>query len=547
MTLFLAFTIAVLVSMALVPLLMRAAIQFHILDVPNERKLHVAAIPRVGGAAMIMGAVLPIVAWVAPDRQVIGFLLGMGIVFLFGIWDDWKNLHYRWKFLGQLTAILIVVCYGDVLIRYLPLWGDHVLPTYVAVPITVFVLLGITNAINLSDGLDGLAAGVTMMSLGVIAVLAFLAGQSMVLLMCTAVIGGIVGFIRFNTYPARVFMGDGGSQFLGFSVGVLAILLTQTSTSTYSYALPLVILALPILDTVTVFAQRLYEGRSPFQADKNHIHHRLLTLGFNHHEAVFVLYVLQAVLFVIAYMLRYENDALVLICFGIFCAAVWGFLYWAAQADWCWRQPHTLTNTVQGQNQPWHQFRSWIFHGMLIFVSFATAAYLLGGAWIAPAVSSDIALLAVVMLLVLVAAFIRRSGQPLSWVERAVIYITVCMTVYSVQVNLLDRIAGARLYVNLFFIALAVVWVLALRYSKDKKFEPRTLDFLVIFVAVAVPNLPGLKMMDSRVAETIVQSIVLFYGIELILAHRRYFWNATRGIACLSLVFIGLHAVSSMA
>ena len=155
------------------------------------------------------------------------------------------------------------------------------------------MLVGITNAINLSDGLDGLAGGVTFLSLAAIAVLTYIAVDAGFMLLATmSIMGSILGFLRFNTFPARIFMGDGGSQFLGFSAGVLAILLTQSSNTALSPALPLLILGLPILDTLMVMGERIYEGRSPFVADRKHIHHRLLALGFHHYEAVVTIYAL---------------------------------------------------------------------------------------------------------------------------------------------------------------------------------------------------------------------------------------------------------------
>ena len=210
----------------------------------------------------------------------VGFLCGIAVILLFGVWDDIRGLDYRLKFLGQITAVLIVVLYGGVVIRFVPLSGLEPLPDYVAIPFTVFALIGITNAVNLADGLDGLAGGITLLSLGMIGILAYPTGDTNVPLAAIAVIGSIVGFLRFNTYPARIFMGDGGSQFLGFSAGVLVVMLTQESNTALSPALTLMILGLPILDTGMVMAQRLHEGRSPFLPDKNHIHHKLLALGF---------------------------------------------------------------------------------------------------------------------------------------------------------------------------------------------------------------------------------------------------------------------------
>jgi hypothetical protein len=149
--------------------------------------------------------------------------------------------------------------------------------------------------------------------------------------------GSLLGFLRFNTYPARIFMGDGGSQFLGFTVAVLAILITQHESLPISAALPLLLLGLPILDTLSVMAQRLAEGRSPFAADKNHVHHRLLALGFAHYEAVFIIYLTQACLFVFAWYLRYTSDVAIVAVFAGFAVVTLGLLHLGAKYGWRWR------------------------------------------------------------------------------------------------------------------------------------------------------------------------------------------------------------------
>ncbi|MDP1619840.1 MAG: MraY family glycosyltransferase, partial [bacterium] len=289
MSVFFGFIIAVFMTMVLIQPLMRLAVRWHFVDLPDARKVHSAAIPRIGGVAMVIGAMVPVAVWLMPQTQIAAILAGVAIILLFGVWDDRSNLDYRVKFLGQILAVVIVVIYGGISIRYVPFWSANALPDYLAIPITVFALLGITNAINLADGLDGLAGGTTLLSLGMIAILAYMVDGTSVVLIAVSVMGSILGFLRYNTYPARIFMGDGGSQFLGFSVGVLVILLTQQVNPMLSPSIALMLLGLPVLDTVMVIGQRVYEKRSAFSPDKNHIHHKLLALAFTHYEAVFLI------------------------------------------------------------------------------------------------------------------------------------------------------------------------------------------------------------------------------------------------------------------
>ena len=181
------------------------------------------------------------------------------------------------------------------------------MPGYIAIPFTVLIIVGVTNAINLSDGLDGLAGGMSLLIFCCIAYLAHLEGESTIVLVSACLAGAIFGFLRFNTYPATIFMGDSGSQFLGFSAVVLSLMITQGRTP-LSPLLPLVILGFPILDTVIVMAERVAERRPIFSADKNHLHHRLIRLGFFHTEAVTAIYVIQAFLVVAAIFLKYHSE-----------------------------------------------------------------------------------------------------------------------------------------------------------------------------------------------------------------------------------------------
>lgn len=326
MILFFSFLIAMLVTMVLIPPLMRVAARLNIVDLPNDRKVHTVAIPRVGGVAMVVGAVLPLLLWLLPLPEVIGLLLGMGVILAFGVWDDRADLDYRLKFAGQCLAALIV-WWAGARVEALPLIGE--LTLLWSFGFTLLALLAITNAVNLADGLDGLAGGSTLLSLAAIAVLGYMAGQVAVVLIALAVMGSILGFLRFNTHPAQVFMGDAGSQFLGFATGVLAIFLTQGENSLYSLSLPILLLGLPILDTALVMIQRLREGRSPFSPDKNHIHHRLLAAGFDHYQAVFVIYIVQALLVIAAYYLRNASDTLILLCYAVCCTVIIAAVTWA--------------------------------------------------------------------------------------------------------------------------------------------------------------------------------------------------------------------------
>lgn len=238
------FLSAVLLTVVAVPFLSRLAPRLGLVDVPNGRKVHDRPIPRVGGLAMVLGVFAPTIYWSGGDRLVIGYLAGAAVLVAFGAADDCLDLRPRWKLLGQFIASLVVIFYGGVKIATLGalLPDDILLPVWISVPLTVIAIIGVTNAINLADGLDGLAGGISLLSISCIGYLAYLEGDINIGLIALALAGAIFGFLRFNTYPATIFMGDAGSQFLGFSAITIALALTQgansCSFSTLSLSIP---------------------------------------------------------------------------------------------------------------------------------------------------------------------------------------------------------------------------------------------------------------------------------------------------------------------
>ena len=250
-----------------------------------------------------------------------------------------------------MTAALIVVFGGDLSIRCLGLGvsGYILMPGWCALPLTLLGIVGVTNAINLADGLDGLAGGICMLSFMCIAFLAFQGGNLTVALMAISAVWAIIGFLRFNTFPATVFMGDAGSQLLGFLAISLAIRITQTHTP-LSPALPLLLLGLPILDTAMVMVERLSKGRSPFVADKNHMHHKVMRLGLYHSEAVLAIYLLHVFLVMAAYLFRFFPEAFLVEFYAIFGALVLGSLTWACRSGWqVIRHRHLFDRVVKGR------------------------------------------------------------------------------------------------------------------------------------------------------------------------------------------------------
>jgi UDP-GlcNAc:undecaprenyl-phosphate GlcNAc-1-phosphate transferase len=392
----------------------------------------------------------------------------------------------------------------------------------------VFVLLGVTNAINLADGLDGLAGGTSLLSFSAIAILAYLADNSVVLLSCLAVMGSITGFLRFNTYPAVIFMGDGGSQFLGFSLCVLAIMLTQNELSPLSPALPLFLVGLPILDTLLVMAQRIRAGRSPFAPDMQHIHHRLLRTGFDHYEAVVVIYCLQAALVTSAYFLRFQSDLLIATIYTAFCAAVVLFFYWVNASGWRHErrgrlaQPSSYIATgIRSLSE--ETGRRWIS----AVITTAVAVYFIASILFGAGLDSALALSMSVVALALFALVILRRRKPLHFIERTALYLIITIVVYLNETQQpLSPIPDV--VSNVFFVGLGTVVIFGIWFCNRQRFRLTPLDFLVMFMAFVVPNLPGSNIHNPIFGIAIAKMCVLFYASEIMFANLVGKGNAIR-------------------
>jgi len=540
-TLFLSFVVATFVTMVLIPAVVRFASWIHAADMPDERKVHRVPMPRLGGLAMAAGMVLPMLLWAPMQPRLAGFLGGVALILSFGVWDDIGRLDYRVKFLGQIAAVLWVVLYGGVVIRYLPFGGLDPIPEAIAIPLTVFALVGVTNAVNLADGLDGLAGGITLLSLATIAALAYTAAEGgFVLLATLAVMGSILGFLRYNTYPARIFMGDGGSQLLGFCVGVLVVMLTQQIDTALSPALPLLILGLPLLDTVLVMVERIGEGKSPFVADRKHIHHRLLELGFGHYQAVFAIYAIQSAFIVAAYFLRFESDTFVISVYLALCAAIVGYVkLLPARRERERRFAPARMPVVSAWIRGLGREQLLVDAASYAAIAAVPAFFLLGTVFAAN-VPKDIGVLAMVLLAVLLALYAKYRRKPFSVVEKAVVYIAGICVVYLIQLRPGSTPAIGP-YVGFLFAAMTLAVIVGFRLGKDR-FRITPMDFLVIFIALAVPNLPDLKVKIEHLGLGVAMIIVLFYSIELVLNNLKQRWDVMRVATYVTLAMLGLRA-----
>lgn len=518
MPLVMPFLVSMVVTIAWLPVLGRVATRWNIVDRPGARKVHAVPIPRIGGIAMLIGVLVSAIVVIPLDARGQSLLVAVAVIALFGALDDRFDLDYRIKLVGQLAAALIVVVGGGIQIHTITLDERMALPEIASVPLTLLFLIGITNAINLADGLDGLAGGTTFLCLGALALLAYSGGQSLCAMLALAFAGSVLGFLRFNTYPASVFMGDAGSQVLGFAVGVLSMLATQSGESAVSAATPILLLALPILDTLSVMVERISEGRSPFSADRNHIHHKLLNLGFDHHEAVMVIYLIQADLFLAAFWLRFESDLTILGAVTLFFGAAIWVLQSASRRGWRFRSAHAstrdtpLSRLITHLRQP-HNLPHWSY------VAVAVAVTTYGILIIAEtaSLSRDVHILVIGLFAVTFVLLLLFRGRPLSLIEKAALYVTVAVLVYLDSMILPETRAFTALNWSVVMVA-AVGTVLRLRLASDRRFVMTPLDLIVLFVALVVPSLSASVEIPGGGAEGIAKLVILFYAVEVLLS-----------------------------
>jgi UDP-GlcNAc:undecaprenyl-phosphate GlcNAc-1-phosphate transferase len=343
------FVISACASFVLTPFVGRLAVRIGVVDRPGERKIHTASVPRLGGVSLVLSIFLTVLVALglqrvtgrvfALDLEAWGpVLYGGMIVFLVGIWDDVRSIPAWVKFLFQAMATCLVLWFGVQIDQVSLLGGDSLKLGVLGPPLTFLWIIGITNAFNLLDGLDGLAVGLASIVAGSCATIFFLRGDAQDTLLLVILIGALLGFLPYNFNPARIFLGDSGSLVVGYVLAVTAITGSQKGATTLAVVIPLLVFGLPIVDTLLSMTRRFVASRRllkssrarlkerilcvkhMFEADQKHIHHRLLALGFSHRNAVLLLYALALGLSSLAFfsvLAQYRNAGIILLAVGL--------------------------------------------------------------------------------------------------------------------------------------------------------------------------------------------------------------------------------------
>ena len=281
-----------LTSVLLTPFVIKAAEHIGAMDIPNERKVHTKPIPRLGGLAIFGAFLLGYMLFARTSNQMLSILIGGFLVVLVGIFDDVKPVPAKIKFIVQVLAAAVVVFYGRIFFGRVTFLGlDFTFPVPLNYIFTILFMVGAMNAINLIDGLDGLASGVSSIYFATIAIIAFILNkmQGLDTILTLIMLGSTLGFLVWNFNPAKIFMGDTGSLFLGFTISVISLLGFKGATLT-SFIIPIVILSIPIFDTGLAILRRILKGEKISAPDKEHFHHQLLKMKFSMKATVLIIY-----------------------------------------------------------------------------------------------------------------------------------------------------------------------------------------------------------------------------------------------------------------
>ena len=345
-TIIAAFAVAAVLSYFFTPPVKNFAHKVGAIDVPKDaRRMHKKPIPRLGGLAIYGGFLCSILIFGQLDETMLCVLLGAAIIVALGIFDDVLALGAKLKFVVQIVAAAIPVCIGDLQIGLFtnlnPLSDTPFVHLGIlAVPVTIIWIVGITNAVNLIDGLDGLAVGVSSIAAITMLAVALLTGNMPIAITMAALAGACIGFMPYNLNPAKIFMGDTGSTFLGYMLATVSIMGLFKFYAVISFAVPFLILGLPIFDTANAIIRRVAAGRSPVSPDRGHVHHKLIDMGFNQKQAVAILYAISATLGLTAVVLTSSGEVKAIVLLLAVLAAIlvgaciiYGAEHWSKHAS----------------------------------------------------------------------------------------------------------------------------------------------------------------------------------------------------------------------
>jgi len=519
--------LSMVIAMAMLPPLTVLARRVGILALPESRKVHVGEVPQIGGVAIMTGAVFGATLLLPPTQAYLTYLAGAGAVFLIGLFDDYHALGHRSKFAVQYVAAGIAVVGGGLaMVSFNSPLG--MLPAWLGGPLAVIALVQITNAVNLADGLDGLAGGLCLLSCLALAICGYQVGDAQAMVIALMIAGSVIGFLRFNTHPARVFMGDNGAYFLGFSLGVIALGMSANAVEPMSFTATVMLLGVPVLDALFVPFYRAALRKPLFVADRNHLHHRLLHAGFSHRSAVAMMYAFHSALLMVGYALRSAPEWILLPTFGMLATLIECSPAWVVPLQ-RWLKNHTTSIRPSG----------WLGHALDIAAWLALLGSILVATASAQSISVDFVAGSLVALLALGVSQSLRRDRGLGWADRCALYVLGAYTVYFGEIA---NPLGAATDLVL-FVTIGGWFVYRLVADRALGFALTPLDLIVV-VATGAIALVGREHFEALTLD-VVKLVVWFYAIELLAADpARANW--LRGLGYLGLALISARGLMGL-
>lgn len=521
LTLFYIFITALMTSVILIPPISRLSVRVGGMDTPDERKVHDNEIPRLGGIAIFCAFLFSVLFFIDIDHQLKGFMAGAVVIFMTGLADDLACLSPRNKLIGEILAACVAVISGGITLTTLgnPLGLGEIHLGYLEIPFTVFAVVGVMNAINLIDGLDGLAGGISAVAGLAFGVLAWKTGNSTLLVLLVALLGAIIGFLRYNTYPARIFMGDSGSLFLGYCMGFFPILLLNQAGGRVSPVAPLMILGVPVLDTLVVMGGRLMRGKSISSPDKTHIHHRLLKLGVGHRFSVLFIYGLTYVLALTAILLRRASDSIQFFVLITFCLVLYALLKGMAameslQVFASWKNNQSLQQT--------ETYRSIVNYSryLLAAIKYLLLLVLVQVVFISPNYPVPIAWVIGLLMVMMPVIWLVGGISGNSFLKSA-IYCSGLVSIFLIEnYGRQNTLAGFNILLishTLFALLFVAVGMKVLLRNRAGQLITSPIEYLILFIVVAVPLLPRKFTAEYHLMSIAAKSVVMFIAYKLIL------------------------------
>jgi UDP-GlcNAc:undecaprenyl-phosphate GlcNAc-1-phosphate transferase len=564
------FVTATAFSMALIPLIGQFAGAYHLYDAPDasssnpsSRKVHSTPIPRLGGVAIVLSFMLTQVLWIK-GSPLPGVFLGGFAVFLLGVADDVVTVRPSVRFLSQCIFAGFAIWYHGLVPSSLVLGGDiqFGLPWWIAFVFSVFVIVGAINTINMIDGLDGLAGGLALIGVALLSFLYFLNSHDLGLLLFIScpMLGAIVGFLRYNTHPAVIFMGDGGSNWLGFMIGSVMLLLlsgkqidVNSSTLVTSLSVPLtsvvLCLAIPVFDTAAVMIGRIRRGANPMKADKTHLHHALLKLGLSHAQAVSALYFLGLLVGVIGILPvafpDYRIDMAPYI--GIF--LVFAFVLLASRLN-TERTIGFLAQRAKFRETPKYVVVTKIVRYWENFNRYLLYAILLAGPAFAGRVRLDVGIAAAaVAFLIIFSIILNASKHRDDFLDSTCVALASTVLLIANNANTMmvewrgDRISIHPIYNSLFGILLISTALLFFVTAKKRYFIFKPSDFLLATVPLVLLLVPEPYRTEYRINIISLRSIVVFAAVRTLAKRKGYVIAHVKGVTLVALTFVFLAGV----